>query len=661
MAVSYINQNTTAPITGLTVNINIPSSTLAGDLVLLYVFHRSALTLPLGFTLVDTVSFAPDGATTQYLSVYKLVATGADIGRSVVISQSGSLRLGAVVNVFRGSIATPEIAVIDKRKEDAIANNPLSVAMQAVAATEVDQLAVALLSVTLSSSSNDYTAPSGFTKSYTTGVNDKRLFSVYRAISSPDTASGNFTTTITGGPQAYGTFTLILTDTGGVPVPANVRVTQAPVLVLERSSKATRVTQAPVLVLSVPTYPIRLTQAPVLAPYLPKPPPLPRVFVPDTPLTETIEFYTAINQSFSGNEQRVRLRDNPRVTMQLLIPVETGEERRELYYFIEKYLRSPVLYPYYQYSDIVAAAAPAGATRLDFNTKYVNIVAGDTLAVFDPQLENTYYLAISGVDANGADLAEPLPVNVGRNWRVSGTGTFILNPLANMVMHHRHGVVNLTLMSTSRRLVSPNNDTVLPAYNGVPIAPMRHLAPADEALTFDTRRLDNSIGRVGLYTEQVFMRMGGPRDYVVSRGEGINLFNKFLDYTGGMHKPFYMPTYFDDLELVAPPTPGQRVIRSRNIYYADLWKGGAWRTLRIDTAAGIKYRVAQNVALVYDANGNAVACDITLDTALGGTSNDNTVRMISFMPLCRFSDDRITLTHHAVDTTVSTNIAVVIA
>lgn len=671
MAVSYIAQATSSPITGTNTTIVVPSTTAVDDLVLLFVFHRSALTPPDGFISVINVSFSAQGAN-QYLSIFRTTATLSDIGRTVSLIQNSSGRMSAIINVCRGTNGVLSIAAVDSLTANNVANGGIY-PIPSLPAQDSGQLAITVLSYVITSSGSDTSPPLGFTKSYTTSVTDKRLFTAYKNLLFPDSALGSFT----GGnvdPQGYATCTIIISETGAITQPLRItqapllvidtsdqptRVTQAPVLVLDTSPKRVCVTQVPILVLSVPTYPVRVTQSPILIPVIPKPFPKPKVFVPEVPVTEVIEWSTSTAQALDGSEQRNLLRDVPRRSLQLTIVSPDSETRQEMYRLLAKHLKEPVLYPLYHYHEKVSAPSSAGSSRIDFDTRYIDVFAGEQLAIYDPQYEQTYFVGIDTVDVDGVTTTEPLKFDIQSHFIVSSTSSFTVDASATLQMDPVHGVLSMGMISTRKGLLTPQNASSVEIYQGLPILPFRPNTPAAEGFTYRARFTDNGIGPIKIFSDVNFLVIEGPRSFTINRKEDLNKLRKFADLIKGSQKPFYLPTYYDDLNVIERPVNGSNMVKVSNLAYHDLSKTEAWRTLRFETAAGVKYRKVNDSRVVYDSNGQALSLELYLNASLGPNNNDNSVSKVSFMPRVRLTGDRITLTHNEIDTRVEIAVTVV--
>lgn len=86
--------------TGTTRAVTIPAAVQPGDLLVVGVMHRSAMSPPAGWTLVGT---ATDAGNNQFHSVFSKVAVGGDAGSNVTFTQAASGRMLASIVAARKS------------------------------------------------------------------------------------------------------------------------------------------------------------------------------------------------------------------------------------------------------------------------------------------------------------------------------------------------------------------------------------------------------------------------------------------------------------------------------------------------------------------------------------------------------------------------------
>lgn len=99
--IELIQNSTTSIIdTGTTINKNIAADALAGDLLIAVVMHRSALTTPAGWSVVQ-MQTTVGASVTQYLTVLQRTAVPGDEGDAVNFVQASSGRMNVKLMDFR--------------------------------------------------------------------------------------------------------------------------------------------------------------------------------------------------------------------------------------------------------------------------------------------------------------------------------------------------------------------------------------------------------------------------------------------------------------------------------------------------------------------------------------------------------------------------------
>lgn len=173
---------------GTEVSTNIPSDALVGDLLLLFVMHRSALTVPVGWDLLATSpAISGGGVSSQWQSVLSKMKTIADVMSPVVVlkqATAGRLVTGVMAVNMQG--VPPQIQVLsdkvsgDGRVQDVL---PILVRPGGLGIASASEVAVA---------PGAWTAPAGYALvlGQSGNVGDRRLGVAYSL--QPGMLSGAF-------------------------------------------------------------------------------------------------------------------------------------------------------------------------------------------------------------------------------------------------------------------------------------------------------------------------------------------------------------------------------------------------------------------------------------------------------------------------------------
>lgn len=134
--IEFVAASGTTYVTATTQDQTIPASADVNDLILAFIVHRSALTAPSGWTLVDSAEVTVSG-TTQYTSVYKRIASSGDAGLAQTWTQASSGVLAVHYNVYRNSTGCDVL-----QSTDVVNTTTVSTNVPALNAESVNQMGV---------------------------------------------------------------------------------------------------------------------------------------------------------------------------------------------------------------------------------------------------------------------------------------------------------------------------------------------------------------------------------------------------------------------------------------------------------------------------------------------------------------------------------------
>lgn len=195
-----IGTSTIAYLTsGTTRSTVVPSAVQTNDLMLVAIFHRSALTsIPSGWTLVATEDCTAIGVT-QYCSVYKKNAGSGDAGTTITWTQTSAGRMAAQLLAWRSAAGTLSVlnSATSSQDADTISSNVHD--FPEVTGTANDQIFfIAESSIQGQASLTTVTVPEEYFLSSTASSNDNRMATAWRLGDTGETSSGQFTTSLSG-------------------------------------------------------------------------------------------------------------------------------------------------------------------------------------------------------------------------------------------------------------------------------------------------------------------------------------------------------------------------------------------------------------------------------------------------------------------------------
>ncbi len=463
----------------------------------------------------------------------------------------------------------------------------------------------------------------------------------------------------------------VFTPTNGNPILVNGftysgsqpnRVTQTPVLVLDKSEQLNRVTQTPLLILYQEEQPNRITQTPVLTLYTPKPVPLPLPVVPETPVLETWGWITALNASHVGQEQRSRLRDVPRYTLDITTILLDEDDRRDTYNMIMRYLKIPFTFPMYQYTVRQTQSAFTGDDKLFCDTTKSDFRDGEQVALLDPKTDKTVYLTIDTVDNDGLNLTVPLEIDIPLYWRLCPAIQFKIVPVVSMKMSSLAGDFSLTMESMLPRVFQrPGAAPTITRIDGIMIVPERFLTDSSISEAFDMGNewFDNGTSIPDVLNDWSNPATQGTRQYKFDRRTKMDYWRAVCDELKGRQGIGLFPTFRNDLKLHDAVALNSETFTSTNISFFNFWLELNYRYIALFTANGTIYRRVVDVQPHYDGNGDMDYITVKMADPLGGSTGDNVISAISYMNLYRLDSDDVKLTHNEIDTFIDISIKVV--
>jgi hypothetical protein len=175
----------------------------------------------------------------------------------------------------------------------------------------------------------------------------------------------------------------------------------------------------------------------------------------------------------------------------------------------------------------------------------------------------------------------------------------------------------------------------LTTFDGLPLLDIRPLnnSLVDDAFTINSEEID--FGNVySVYASQAFPRISGQREYVIRSRQELQFFKLFLDTVAGQSKPFYCPSFREDLRVAVQPEQG---------------------SLMLTTADGA--RQPRKVTSAVDNQDGTTT--IIVDTPLPDTVLGSTIASIEYMPKVRLGEDKVTFTHYGAYSKLELNIKTV--
>ena len=358
---------------------------------------------------------------------------------------------------------------------------------------------------------------------------------------------------------------------------------------------------------------------------------MPYFMVP--PTSETLEWKTQVIKSYNNTEQRIRLRKHPRQSYnaQFHIPAgEMGRAQNLAYGWLSRRWAVPQ-WPVAQQS---IGTFPIGSSVFNIDTTVSDYRVGNLIALWSNERANAT-----------AEILSLTPTSIIID---KGTSVELVNPWvmpANIAQakgsikrrsNGYNGALTIEFEFTNYKdlLVTDVPDQ----YKGNDIYYIPSLFAESGNINdeFNTRvdTVDYSLGVQKTYSPWRNAEIARPYRVVLQGLAEIWAFRKWLHRRAGKIKPFWTPTFENDLRISQSGT-----LLTSLVVKADDYKlfGSARKHIAIKTVSGV-YLPLEIVA-VSDSIGDTVS--LTLDSALNIEADQ--VKEISFMGLKRLDNDRVEL------------------
>jgi hypothetical protein len=358
------------------------------------------------------------------------------------------------------------------------------------------------------------------------------------------------------------------------------------------------------------------------------------------PILERLEWLTDVLPSRNDTEQRVRLREGARRSVEFGVALLGNQERTLAENLVRAGQGGLFELPFWPDATQLLVAADSTATVLE-----VGVLAGlgfdaaGSLMLVDG-LRSTL-LAIGSVDVGGGTITLEAPLAAG--WpagaRVVPAGLARLGERSAMRLRSDAAVVcTLSFSYEDEWLWTPAAEAA--TYRGYAVLEQQTNWADDPTVEYSRRLgvLDNSVG-VPLVTDlSEVQRAARAHSWLLAGRSEIAAFRGWLAARAGRLVPFWLPSLQDDVQLVANVGAAATTLLVAN--------GGRWRLDGTDAAIGRRDLriVLASGAVLYRRVTAAAQIDsateqLTIDAALGTEVTPSDVRQISWMPLARLAGD----------------------
>lgn len=365
---------------------------------------------------------------------------------------------------------------------------------------------------------------------------------------------------------------------------------------------------------------------------------------PEGDIEELLEFLTDITRSTNGKEQRVRVRNYPRQTFDFHFKFD-HEERRFFETFMYKWQPQTFGVPVWSEVKRLTTAVTAGDTTLYFNNDYADFREGGQLIIWRDYL--TYdALQIDAVASGSVTVTS----EVSRDY-----------PIRTRVMPLRTGITKQEVTGDKYPVnLSEHTIKFHVVDNEVDLASTAAFSTHNGKVMFDdgnwisrgtltdtmknvVHHLDNLTGSPIQFSNWLNSHFISSKGFFCKNPQATWQMRQVLHALAGPQKSFYLPTFMPDLVVKSPLTIGSAEMDIEYIRYSDFINGNEPnKSLYIVLTNGTIITRQVLSATIVDATTERLTVDDTWDSTIPAAD----VERVSFLRLCRFTDDKFEIHHN---------------
>ena len=363
-----------------------------------------------------------------------------------------------------------------------------------------------------------------------------------------------------------------------------------------------------------------------------------------SPVVETLEWKTDVLRSFSGTEQRRKVRQVPRRSFEYSMLV-SGEMSSMLESYLWNWQHRHFALPVWTDVGKLTTGVIAGQTTMMVNTVNLSFQAGDyCILISNPKtfevLQISSVLADRIISTSGAAFS----------WS-SGTKVYplVVAHLATSLQTTRHSSVVTSIAQVVFTCAPENTDPWLPTgvapvmYDGYEVVTHRQnwksVVTSDFSRLFDT--VDSGVGAVGYFDRESVSRIVKQLSWTLKTRNDIVEFRKFISRMSGQLKTCWLPSWNDDFKLSSGNAGDQIHLNVKGIWFNGLGGVDINRD-RLSIALPNGQTVYKKIVGMFP-NYSADTTQLQLDSVLGTTVSVNDNITLRLLMKNRFATDKIVI------------------
>lgn len=365
---------------------------------------------------------------------------------------------------------------------------------------------------------------------------------------------------------------------------------------------------------------------------------------PDEKAEETWMWKTAISVSYDNTEQRVRLAPGPVRTVEYSYQTDEAE----MVEIARRLFQSTVgliTVPFYQYQTKLTSPSLSGTDELFFNPDYTNLRVGDTVYIRDPadeSLASGNIQIVESMTPTGCIIEGTLGSAVRAGWVICPAFPLYIDE-PTQSFKSVSGTLRLSgrAVDRSRPLLRAGATATLTTFQGLPVIDQRTLAGITEGPLVNNETFDNTFGAFRRLSSWPYPQFQRSVTFFCPLKGNMAAFDKwmlFFDTIAGSHKPFFLPSGLQDLEVVTQPINSGNSLTLKGTSYSTLYFANpTYKQIMVTLLDGtVSYH---RVAGASPVAGNDV---ITVTPDFPSDVEDRPIARISYLYRVRLATDLVT-------------------
>ncbi len=381
---------------------------------------------------------------------------------------------------------------------------------------------------------------------------------------------------------------------------------------------------------------------------------------------ETYVLKSDVLESHNGKEQTYKLTANPRRTLSMSVLLADNTTIENINVIRSKFYNSmafgkakPWLVPIWPDVQTLQSDVSAGTNVINVPTTNFDFKVGGYVYIYKNQSE--YEVAsVQGLTSNSITLS----ANLSKSWQ---KGTNIV-PIVSAIMQEdsikgsliNYGVESFSIVWTvnikDNAEINKIGTYTADSYQGHLLFLWKHNFTEDPSVEIysPNRLLDNEVGNFLIDPRYNFTRTRSTFSYLLKNRQELSTALGFFKAVNGRQKPFWMPTYANEIQVVGSGISTSNIIKIKDIGYNVFIKQNPnQRDVMLVKSDG-SYIIRRITSSVNNGDGTE---DLTLNQTIGFNWTANSFKEGHFLKLARLDQDSLEVTYL---TNTITNISFVI-